>query len=217
MFPERRGWFLDWYEESHHWAEVSPGFRSWAELEDKAGSLRAWMPSVMTGLLQTEEYARALLETYPGVTAEAVKSRQAARMERQRRVLMRENPPLAWFVVDQFALYRLVGSAEIMTAQMRQLSAMAAMPNVTLQVLPAIAHPATASGFVLADDLAYAEHITSGFVITDESVSAVARIFDSLRAESYRASESLALIERVCSQWAAGVSPLTQAPTAGTA
>jgi Domain of unknown function (DUF5753) len=104
-----------------------------------------------------------------------------------------------------------------MTVQMRQLSAVAAMPNMTLQVLPAIAHSATASGFVLADDSAHAEHVTSGYVITDETVSAVARMFDSLRAESYRASESLALIERVCSQWATGASPLAQAPTEGTA
>jgi hypothetical protein len=84
-------------------------------------------------------------------------------------------------------------------------------------VLPAIAHPATASGFVLADDSAYAEHVTSGSVITDETVSVVARLFDSLRAESYRASQSLAQIERVCSQWATGASPLTQAPTGETA
>ena len=217
IFPERHGWFLDWYEESRHWAEVPAGFRSWAEYEDKAGSLHAWMPGIVHGLLQAESYARALLQTSPGVSDEAVKSRLAARMERQRRVLMRDNPPLAWFVVDEFALYRPVGSAEIMAAQMRQLSAVAVMPNVTLQVLPAIAHPATASGFVLADDSAYAEHVTSGYVITDETVSAMARMFDSLRAESYRASQSLALIERVCSQWATGASPLTQAPTAGTA
>jgi transcriptional regulator with XRE-family HTH domain len=216
-FPERHGWFLDWYEESRHWAEVPAGFRSWAELEDKARRLHDWMPGIVTGLLQTEDYARALLETYPGATGEAVNGRLAARMERQRRVLMRDDPPLVWFTVDEFALYRLVGSAEIMAAQMRQLSAIAAMPNVTLQVVPAIAHPATASGFVLADDSAYAEHVTSGYVITDETVSAVARLFDSLRAESYRASESLALIERVCSQWATGASPLTQAPTEGSA
>jgi len=209
--------FLDWYEESRHWAEVPAGFRSWAELEDKARRLHDWMPGIVTGLLQTEDYARALLETYPGATGEAVNGRLAARMERQRRVLMRDDPPLVWFTVDEFALYRLVGSAEIMAAQMRQLSAIAAMPNVTLQVVPAIAHPATASGFVLADDSAYAEHVTSGYVITDETVSAVARLFDSLRAESYRASESLALIEGVCSQWATGASPLTQAPTEGSA
>ena len=216
-FPERHGWFLDWYEESRHWAEVPAEFRSWAEYEDKADSVHAWMPGIVHGLLQAEGYACALLKTSPGASDEAVKNRLAARMERQRRVLMRDSPPLVWFVVDEFALYRLVGSAEIMAVQMRQLSAVAAMPNVTLQVLPAIAHPATASGFVLADDSAYAEHVTSGYVITDETVSAVARMFDSLRAESYRASESLALIERVCSQWATGASPLTQAPTEGTA
>lgn len=216
VFPERRGWFLDWYEESRHWAEVPPGFRNWAELEDKATTLRAWMPGIVTGQLQTEDYARALLATYPGVSDEVIKNRLAARLERQRRVLMRDNPPLVWFVVDEMALYRLVGSPAVMAAQMRQLAAMAAMPNVTLQVLPAVAHPATASGFILADESAYAEHVTSGYVFADETVSAMARLFDSLRAESYRASESLALIDRTEKAWTGG-SPVFQAPTAGTA
>ena len=65
-FPERRGWFLEYYEESRTW--TPPGFRSWREYEDAAPSLRAWMPGIVHGLLQTEEYARALLETAPGVT-----------------------------------------------------------------------------------------------------------------------------------------------------
>jgi hypothetical protein len=122
-------------------------------------------------------------------------------MERQQRVLMRDDPPLAFFVVDELALYRLVGSTQVMAAQMRHLAAVASLPNVTLQVIPAVAHPGTASGFVM----------------TDETVSVVSRMFDSLRAESYRASESLALIDRTCGLWATGVSPLTQAPTAGSA
>jgi transcriptional regulator with XRE-family HTH domain len=217
-FPERKGWFADYYAELSTWAEVPAGFRSWAEHEDRAASIRDWMPSVVTGLLQTEDYARALLATSPGASDEAVKSRLAARMERQRRVLMRDEPPLAFFVVDEFALYRLVGSAQVMAAQMRHLAAVAALPNVTLQVLPAVGHPGTASGFVIAGDAsAYAEHVTSGFVMTDESVSVMARMFDSLRSESYRASESLALIDRTCERWATGASPLTQAPTAGSA
>ena len=64
------------------------------------------------------------------------------------------DPPLMFFVVDEIALYRAVGSTEEMAEQMAHLTAVAAMPNVTLQVLPAIAHPATASGFVLADNSA---------------------------------------------------------------
>ncbi len=217
-FPERKGWFADYYAEISTWAEVPAGFRSWAEHEDRAASIRDWMPSVVTGLLQTEDYARALLATFPGASDEAVKSRLAARMERQRRVLMRDEPPLAFFVVDEFALYRLVGSTEVMAAQMRHLAAVASLPYVTLQVLPAVAHPGTASGFVIAGDTsAYAEHVASGFVMTDETVSVVARMFDSLRSESYRASESLALIDRTCERWTTGASPLTQAPTAGSA
>jgi Domain of unknown function (DUF5753) len=93
-----------------------------------------------------------------------------------------------------------------------------ALPNVTLQVIPAVAHPGTASGFVIAGDTsAYAEHVTSGFVMTDETVPVVTRMFDSLRAESYRASQSLALIDRTGELWVSGVSPLTQAPTAASA
>ena len=74
-------------------------FRSWAEYEDKADSVHAWMPGIVHGLLQAEGYACALLKTSPGASDEAVKNRLAARMERQRRVLMRDSPPLVWFVV----------------------------------------------------------------------------------------------------------------------
>ena len=102
---------------------------------------------------------------------------------------------------------------------MRQLSAIAVMPTVTMQVLPAVAHPANASGFVIADDeAAYAEHVAGGYVFTDEqTVSAIMVRFDSLRAESYRASESLRMINRAGELWTAGVSPLTPMGTADSA
>ena len=64
---------------------------------------------------------------------------------------------------------------------------------------------------------AYAGHVAGGFVYTDQTVATLCRLFDSLRAECYRASESAALIERTCRQWATGVSPLTAEPTAETA
>lgn len=214
-FPERHGWFTDWYEESRTWAEVPPGFRSWSEIEGKAATLRAWAPSVVHGLLQTEDYAAALLRTYPGVTDEVAASRLRARMERQRGVLQRETPPVMTFIVDEMALYRWVGPAQAMAGQMRQLHAVASMPLVTVQVLPAVAHPANASEFILADSAAYAEHVAGGYVFTDEqTVSALAVRFDSLRAESYRASESAAMFERMAVLWTArGASPPTQTPT----
>jgi Domain of unknown function (DUF5753)/Helix-turn-helix domain len=217
VFPERRGWFAEYYEESRTW--MPPGFRDWPEIEDKATRLGDWQPGIVTGMLQTEDYARALLVTYPGAADQAVAARLAGRMARQARVLFRDDePPEAVYVVDHAALYRMVGSADVMARQMSHLAAVAAMPNVTLQVLPALAHPATQSGFMIADDAAaYAEHVTGGFVYTDaETVTGLRRLFDTLRSESYRASESAAIIGKAGQLWTGG-SQATPEPTGGSA
>jgi transcriptional regulator with XRE-family HTH domain len=218
VFAERRGWFTDWLSESRQWPEVSATFRSWPDYEDRAASIRTWTPGIVDGLAQAEDYAAALIAVQPGITAEAASARLAARKERQRRVLGRQDPPPAWIVVDEMALYRLVGSREVMAAQMRHLLAVAAMPLVTLTVMPAIAHAAKASGFVLAEDAAWCEHLAAGGVYTDpQIVSMLAVRFDSLRAESYRASESAAMIGKAGELWTAGVNPATQMATAASA
>lgn len=198
VFPERRGWFREYFEDSRAW--TPPGFRSWPECEDRAARLSVWSPGIIHGLLQAEDYARSLLSALPGATTEAVAARLVNRMERQRRVLHRDDPPSTCYVVDHAALYRSVGSAAVMAAQMSQLLAVAVLPNVTLQVLPAVAHPATASELVIADNAALAEHVGGGYSYTDEeTVSRLSRMFDSLRGECYRVSESLAIIHGSCS------------------
>jgi transcriptional regulator with XRE-family HTH domain len=217
-FPGRRGWFTEWYQESRTWAEIPAGFRDWAELEDKAATVRTWTPGIIDGLAQAEDYARALISVQPAVTAEVTATRLANRMERQRRVLLRNSPPRTWFLVDEFALYRMVGSAEIMAEQMGHLLEVAAMPSVTMQVLPPIAHPANASGFVIADDAAWCEHMAGGYVFTGtETVSSLAVRFDSLRGECYRVSESAAMIARTGELWTRGVHPATQMAMAASA
>jgi len=217
VFPERRGWFLEYVTELRTWAEVPASFRDWSEIEVKSASLRDWSPSIVTGLLQTEDYARALI-TVQQVAAEVATTRLAARIERQRRVLFRDDPPKSWFLVDLLSLYRDIGSPAVMADQLRHLTEVASLPNITLQVLPAIAHPANASGFLLADDAAWCEHVAGGFTYTTgETVSALAARFDTLRGESYRVSESTALIGRLGEVWTTGVSPLTAMATAATA
>jgi hypothetical protein len=216
QFTERRGWYSTYYEESKSW--VPAAFRNWAEVEDKAVTIRSWTPSFIDGLLQTADYARAQLETATGVTAEVVSARLTNRMQRQQRVLYRLDPPAAWFVVDELSLYRCVGSPEIMAAQMRHLAEVARMAHVVIQVLPAVAHPAGASSFMLADNSAYAEHVASGFVYTDgQKVTDMERLMATILSESEKASESLAMIERLGETWATGVSPLTAMRTAGSA
>jgi transcriptional regulator with XRE-family HTH domain len=217
VFPERRGWFMDWYTESREWSEIPASFRSWQEYEDKSGRLYVWSPGIIHGLLQTEDYARALLVTMPKATDEVVTTRLAARMDRQGRTIGRLDPPASLFIVDELSLYRLVGSAEVMAVQLRRLLDVAAMPGVTVQVLPAVAHPATAGELIITDDAAYVENLVGGSVLTGETVSSLMAVFDSLRGECYRVSESLALIERLAEAWASGVSPLTAVRTAGAA
>ena len=216
-FPERRGWFTEYYEELRGWSEVPAAFRNWVELEEKASRLCDWWPSIVTGLLQTAGYARALIDAVPGTSPEAAATRLANRAERQRRVLGRDTPPKVCFIIDELALYRCVGSPQVMTAQLLRLREVATAPLVTLQVLPAGAH--IPSGFIVADDAAaYAEHLAGGYVFTDEqTVTALAVRFDSLRGECMKVSQSVALLERMADQWATGESPLTRAARAAPA
>jgi hypothetical protein len=213
VFPERRGWFREYYEESKSW--MPPGLRSWAEHEDKAVRLSVWAPGIVHGLFQTEDYARTFIAALPGVTDEVIAARLASRLARQARVFRRDDPPAVGCVIDHTALYRLVGSPEVMAAQCRHLLEVASLPHVTMQVLPAIAHPATASELIVADNsAAYAEHLAAGGVYTeDETVTRLDRLFDTIRAESYRASDSAAIIGKAEQAWT-GESRATADPTA---
>lgn len=216
VFPGRRGWFREYYEESKTWTPA--GFKDWQEYEDRASIVHDWCTSIVTGLLQTEGYARALLETSPGATPEMVATRLKARLERQHRVLSREDAPRSVFLVDEVALYRLVGSPQIMSVQLGHLLEVAALPQVTVQLLPVVAHPANVSGFVVTDGAVLCEHLRGAYVFTDEqTVTSLDGMFDTLRSECRKASESMALIKEMRETWATGVSPLTRMPTEATA
>jgi Domain of unknown function (DUF5753) len=218
VFPERQGWFSTWHSESQSWPEIPATFKSWLDYEDLSTSLRAWTPGIVDGLCQTESYGRALMATAPGIDITTRDARLRGRIERQRRFWERQPSVMTSLVVDEVALYRLVGSADVMATQLHRLLDIAAMPTVTLQVMPAIAHASNNSGFMIADNAAWCEHAIAGYVFTDQqSLSTLALRFDTLRAESYRASESLALIEGLADIWNSGVSPLTQTRPGGSA
>jgi hypothetical protein len=217
-FPDRDGWFGEFYAESRTWIATPPWFRSWVEHEQHAATLRIWQLGVLSGLLQTEDYARGILTVEPGVTEEQVSERLAARLARQA-VLVRDDPPTAWFLVDEAVLHRCVGSADVMAAQLAHLAGLAHLPNVTIQVVPSIAHAGLLGGFAVAGHAAYVETAVAGQVFEDADIIAgLLTRFDTLRNEALRGSESLALIERMCKEWTAtGARAVTQAPTAANA
>ena len=215
-FPDRGGWFSEFYAESRTWIATPPWFRSWVEHEQHAATLRLWQPCVLSGLLQTEDYARVILTVEPGVTDDEVDARLAARLSRQA-TLTRDDPPGAWFLVDEAALRRCIGSPAVMAAQLAHLAGMARLSNVTIQVVPSIAHAGLLGGFALTERAAYVETAVAGQVFEDTVIIAdLLTRFDTLRNEAFRGSESLTLIERMCEEWkATGVRAATQGPTAG--
>ena len=200
VFPERRDWYRTYYDESKSWVPAS--FRSWAEYEDKAVTLRVWAPTIIHGLLETESYARVMLAVFPGVSDEIVAARLASRMLRQQRVLHRDDPADIHVIIDEAALYRRVGSAEVMAEQMSHLLELAALDHVRLQVMPAIEHPCSTSELIIADDAAYTESLASGGTYTGaEMVNKLGRLFATLAGECYRVSESRSILERMRDTW----------------
>ena len=217
-FPDRDGWFGEFYAESRTWIATPPWFRSWVEHEQQAATLRIWQLGVLSGLLQTEQYARGILTVEPGVTDDQVSERLAARLARQA-ILTRDDPPAAWFLVDEAVLHRCVGSPDVMAGQLRHLGGVARLPNVTIQVVPSIAHAGLLGGFAVAGRAAYVETAVAGQVFEDaEIIAGLLTRFDTLRNEAFRGSESLAVIERMCEEWtASGARAATQVTTAGNA
>src|SRR6266853_3969573 len=110
-------------------------FRPFAQHEAEATSLRTFQLVLVPGLLQTPEYARALLSTRVGAAEDEVDQAVTARLERQA-VLDRDDPPLLWVVIDEGVVRRPVGSADVMQAQVEHLAAMAARANDVIQVIP---------------------------------------------------------------------------------
>ncbi|SEP62807.1 helix-turn-helix domain-containing protein [Streptomyces radiopugnans] len=175
--------FLALVEESrkpgwwHRFRDVLPDwFGLYVSLEGSASVIRGYEPHCVPGLLQTEDYARALLRTgFPNAPEDELERRVALRMGRQR-LLTGSGAPRLWVVMDETVLHRPVGGREVMRAQIDRLLEAAGMPNVTLQVLTFEAgpHPGMFGPFQLfrfdipeLPDIVYTESLT-GAVYLDE-------------------------------------------------
>jgi hypothetical protein len=139
-FPGRRGWFSRFWHDSHRWDHPYPAwFHDWVEkFERLAVILRAWQPSLVPGLLQTADYARAIFASWRRDSGDAVEVNVAARIGRQR-ILDGEGPPDLRVLLDESVLCREVGSAAVMHGQLEHLLGMARRPNVSVQVVPTAA------------------------------------------------------------------------------
>jgi transcriptional regulator with XRE-family HTH domain len=167
-------------------------FRPWAEIEAVAAQLRLSEHSAVPGLLQTEDYARAVLAQRPAITADVLADAVAARMARQAVLTRAGKPPLIWIVMDESVLHRTVGSAKIMHEQLLYLAHMAELPNITVQVVPFGTgwHCGLSGSFAIADvdnagEIAFLDTVTGGYIVERPSdVGQVVLRFNTLRAEA---------------------------------
>jgi transcriptional regulator with XRE-family HTH domain len=157
------GWWQDYGDVLPQW------FRAYVDLESVATLIRTYEGQLVPGLLQTDDYVRAVIHDTSLESSEEVGRRVRLRLARQT-LLTREQPPRLWAVVDEAALRRPVGGREVMRGQLERLIAATKLPNVTLQILPLAggAHPAMVGAFSIlrfADrhlpDVVYLEHLTN--------------------------------------------------------
>ncbi|MFD8521224.1 helix-turn-helix domain-containing protein [Streptomyces capillispiralis] len=175
-------------------------------LQEAAATIRTFEIQYVPGLLQTAAYTRAVVERgLPHAPAGEVQRRVELRMHRAE-LLMRQDAPQLWAVLDESVLLRVLGSAAVMREQLEHLVTMAERPNVTVQIVPldvtnasAPAIPVTYLRFGGLDlpDIVYLEHIRSANFLEDRDETEEYRIaLDRLSDEALRPRDSVELLRR---------------------
>lgn len=177
-----------WYQK---FQDVVPDwFHVFVGLEEAAQLIRVYEVQFVPGLLQTEEYARAvILQGAPGLDPDEVERRVALRMGRQK-LLTRENPPRYWVVMDEAALRRPMGGRDVHVGQIERLIDLVGEPNITIQVMPFRygGHAAEGGAFTIMrfpetdlPDVVYMEYLTGAhYIDKPEEVERYAAVMERL-------------------------------------
>jgi transcriptional regulator with XRE-family HTH domain len=173
--------------------------------EREAVRIHGWELGAIPGLLQTEDYARALIGSgRPGADLIVIDRLVAARLERQG-IRGTDHSPMLWYVLDEGTLRHVVGSPPLMGAQLDALIEAAGTPSVVIQVLPFTADnyagtdgSITVYEFADSPTVCYTECYSGGRVVEVQSeVSEVVTVLNLIRASALSPRESLELIRRI--------------------
>jgi hypothetical protein len=179
----------------HRYADVLPGwFQSYVGLEAATALIRTYEIQFVPGLLQTEEYARAVIMLgHSGADPADIENRVELRMHRQK-IFSRPDPPRLWAVVDEAALRRPIGGRQVMRAQLEALIEATQLPHIRLQIMPfhAGGHAAAGGAFAILrfpdqdlPDVVFVEQLTSALYLDKrEDVDEYAAAMDRLSIEA---------------------------------
>ncbi|WP_326697317.1 helix-turn-helix domain-containing protein [Streptomyces sp. NBC_01754] len=182
-------------------SQLPTWFQPYADMEAQPTYISTYQVQLIHGLLQTEEYARAVLTT--GVSDD-LDGLLAGRMERQL-ILEREQPPLAWAVLDEAVLHRPIGGQEVMRNQLAHLLEFSERRWMRIQVMPfSVGQHASLDGSFTAmrfhedPDIVYTEDLISGHMTANPAtVREASRRYAHLQAAALSVEDSAALIARV--------------------
>jgi transcriptional regulator with XRE-family HTH domain len=180
-------------------------FRDFPGLERQAVDMRIFESQVITGLLQTEDYAREVLR--PDPLAGPLEERVAARMARQE-IFTGDDHPRLWVVFDEPVIHRVVGSRSIMKAQFERLLEAADHPKISIRVLPIACgvHAGLNGSFTLlkmndGKEVLWVEGTTGGQPIeARDRVNEAAVRYDLIRDNALTVEDSIALIGKALEQ-----------------
>jgi transcriptional regulator with XRE-family HTH domain len=182
--------------------------RPWHPLEREATALRTYQPAFVPGLLQTPDYARAVLADGGLATDEEREQHLVTRLARQA-ILNRPGRPQFIAVLDEMVLRRAIGGAKVMHEQLRYLRDAARDGLVRIQVVPLTVgmYPGLNGPFVLATlagdgDVVYLDDAIRGHVVESPSeVAYIRRVWDDVRCEALPHSRSMELIGEAADSW----------------
>ncbi|GAA3309484.1 helix-turn-helix domain-containing protein [Streptomyces cinereospinus] len=179
-------------------------------LQEAAASIRTFEIQYVPGLLQTPDYARAVVERGLPVAPPHEVRRRVELRARRTELLLRPDAPRLWAVIDESVLLRVLGSRAVMRAQLAHLIEMARRPHVSVQVVPLDVTNASAPSIPITylrfdgldlPDVVYLEHIRSANFLEDRDETEEYRVvLDRLADEALTPRESLALLRRTMEQ-----------------
>jgi len=201
--------------EKSWWQQYADLRTDLAAFEAEASAILLFEPLIVPGLLQSRDYARAVIRAVRrDLRSETIERGVEFRMRRQE-LLAAKEPPIIWAVVDEAILYRMIGDRKVMSQQLEHLEKTAQLPHVTIQVLPFSAgeHAGLDGPFMIIrlpeatdKDMVYLEHAGREHYLDDPAdVDLYSAIFDHLRATALKPEDLVKLLasmaEEVREQW----------------
>ncbi|MFD9961128.1 helix-turn-helix domain-containing protein [Amycolatopsis sp. NPDC058986] len=204
--------FLELVKQSNEpgwWRRFNETMPSWFSglvgLEEAASRIQIWEPLFVSGLLQTEQYARAIFSHgRPEMADDRIDQKVALRMRRQK-MFSRPDSPRVWTVLDESVLHRPIGGAKVLKQQLEHLMEMTTLPHVSVQILPydrsglSAEHAFSLLRFAEPElpNIAYVEYLTGAHYLEKrDEIEKYSRALDMLAVDAETPERSRSMIAK---------------------